>query len=132
MTVPYFFILGGGVGALLVGDVINEVKELVQDDDTVRYTQESYINALNNGLAEGYRLRPEFFRGTGLPVYSVGDESETLSWPPQYRLPLILYCVGHLELRDAQGNEDARAAALMTAFVNKLTGLATPRGRNAA
>lgn len=122
VEVPYVFAFAPSP-SYTVGFALSEIKSLAQDEDTVRYTQQRYFNALNIALAEGFRLRPEFFRNQAVPpIYEIGDDALTLAWPPQYIQPLILYCVGHLELTDAQGNEDPRAAALMTAFVQKLTG----------
>ena len=109
-----------------VSDYVTEIQALSQDTDGTRYSQARYIAALNSGLAEGYRLRPDFFRGLSAPpAYTIGDMPTTVNWPASYALSLILYCTGHLELTDAQGNEDSRAAALMTAFVQKLTKAAT-------
>lgn len=103
-------------------DYLTEAQALVQDVGAVRYSTSRYLAALNSGLAEGYRLRPDFWRTRTEPVqYEIGQINEPLDWPKAYAMPLLIYIVGHIELTDAQGNEDARAATLMSAMVAKLT-----------
>jgi len=104
------------------GDYITEAKGLAQDVSGVRYSMSRYYQALNAGLAEAYRVRPDFFRGVDVPPsYGIGDDNETVNWPRQFALPLVYYIVGHLELSDAEGNQESRAAALITTYINKLT-----------
>jgi hypothetical protein len=105
-----------------VSDYLTEAQALIQDVGAIRYSTSRYVAALNAGLAEGFRTRPDFYRTlTDPPAYEVGDINAALNWPKSYALPLILYIVGHVELTDNQGNEDSRAAAFMTAFIAKLT-----------
>lgn len=107
---------------ITAGDYITEAKGLTNDVDGVRYPITRYYQALNSGLAEAYRVRPDFFRGlTEPPHYNQSDENTTINWPRHYAFPLLIYLVGHLELTDTQGNKDERASALATTFVAKLT-----------
>lgn len=107
-----------------VDDYLKRVKALVNDVDTVRYTSEQYFNALNVGILEGYNNRPDFYRAGDdyVPQYEIGDEFDTLDWPRQYAFALITFAAGWLELIDAEGNSDQRAAALITSFQGKLRG----------
>ena len=126
--IPYTFSYGVGSSGRTVASIIDEVQAFMQDIGAIRYAMTRYISALNAALAEGYRLRPDFYRGIYQPPrYTVDDynNAETLlSWPETYLWPLIMFCVGYVELTDAQGNEDTRGAAFTTAFVQKLTGAA--------
>lgn len=108
-----------------VSDFLTEVKNLVQDVDAVRYSAERYFTGLNVALSEAYRVRPDFFRSqpwNTIPQYSTGDENDVLIWPAMYKQALLLYMTGYLELTDSEGNEDARAAALLQSFVANLKG----------
>lgn len=110
---------------LKVSDFLTEVKNLIQDVDATRFGADRYFTALNVALSEGYRVRPDFFRSqtwNTIPSYSAGDENDILIWPAMYKQALLLYMTGYLELTDAEGNEDARAAALMQSFVSNLKG----------
>lgn len=109
-----------------VSDYVTEAQALAQDVGPVRYPQQRWLSALNAGLGEAYRLRPDLFRGlSDPPQYEIGNLGDNINWPKQYALPLILYICGHIELTDLSGTENARAAALMTSFTQKLTKGAT-------
>lgn len=121
-SIPYTFSYGSGPSDQTVGAIIDEVQALVQDVGAVRYPLSRYVAALNAGLAEGYRLRPDFYRGmTTPPRYLTTDLNAFINWPTPYTWPLIMFCVGYITLTEAQGNDDARGAAFQTAFVQKLT-----------
>lgn len=103
-------------------DYITEARGLAQDTDGIRYPLSRVYAAMNAALTEAYRLRPDFFRGLDAPpAYGIGDDNTTINWPRAYSLALIYYMVGHLELTDAEGNLDARAAALSLSFTAKLS-----------
>jgi len=108
-----------------VSDYLTEASALSQDIGMVRYSMTRYLAALNSGLAEAYRLRPDFFRGLDEPPsYVEADLLSNINFPKAYAFALLLYIVGHVELTDAQGNEDQRAGVLTAAFVQKLRGAA--------
>lgn len=105
-----------------VGDYLTVAKSLCNDVDTVRYTQQQYMDALNTGVLEGFRTRPDFFRGgeDTIPNYTVGGEAVSITWPKQYAMVLVLFITGFMELIDAEGNEDQRAAVLLSTYTAKL------------
>jgi hypothetical protein len=103
------------------GKVVTMAKTLAQDDDGVRYSETKYYEALNAGLAEAFRLRPDFFRGDAAPpFYLPADASGVLNWPPEYGFALVVFMTGYVEMIDSEGNEDARAVTFQNAFINKL------------
>jgi hypothetical protein len=103
-------------------DYVDEAKALAQDTEGVRYPTARYYQAMNAGLAEAWRVRPDFYRGLDTPpTYNVSDANTTIDFPRQYAWALLFYIVGHLEFTDEEGNLDQRAAALTTAFIAKLT-----------
>lgn len=103
--------------------VITLAKSLAQDNDGVRYSVAQYFEALNSGLAEAFRIRPDFFRGdTAPPFYVTSSGDSALDWPQEYGFALVLFVTGYLEAIDSEGNEDARAVTFQNAFVTKLRG----------
>jgi hypothetical protein len=104
-------------------DYLTVSKGLSNDLDAVRYSQQQYIDALNTGLLRGFQKRPDFYRGgeTAVPVVTTGHEGDPLTWPRQYAMELCIFVAGYVELIDAEGNEDQRAAALLTSFTNSIT-----------
>lgn len=103
--------------------VITLVRSLSQDDDGVRYSTAKCFEALNSGLAEAFRIRPDFFRGdTAPPFYATSQGDSALDWPQEYGFALVLFMTGYLEAIDSEGNEDARAVTFQNAFINKLRG----------
>lgn len=107
----------------LVSDYLSAVRSLSNDVDGVRYTIQQYCDALNMGILEGYRARPDFFRGgeTTVTTYTPADLAMFINWPKTYAMPLVLFTTGMVELIDSEGNEDQRAAGLLSVFTAKLT-----------
>lgn len=107
---------------LTVADYITEAAALSQDVGFVRYSQFRYTQALDLGLGEMFRLRPDLFYGNITPPsYQYQITSTPVVLPVQFSQPLLMYMVGHIQLTDAQGNEDERAGALMAVLSAKLT-----------
>lgn len=105
---------------------ITQIRDLLQDVDAARYTNAVIVDAVNNGVREMFRLRPDIFRHYGfniMPVYLTNVLDERVCVDLQYLPALTLYAVGWVNLRDEEGNSDQRAAALMTSFATKLTSL---------
>lgn len=106
-----------------VGQYLGEARSLLQDANApFRYSDIDIVSALNMGLLEARRLRPDLFigRSTAVPSYSTAAEAVVLD--QQYRVPLVWYVVGHINARDAEDAQDARAAAFMALFIKKLLG----------
>jgi hypothetical protein len=106
-----------------VGEVVSQVRVLIQDTDAdgYRYSTASVYDALNEGLLESKRLRPDFFYGTAMPQYDAGDSSDTINYPDIYIPALINYVCGRVQLRDDEATMDERAGVLITSFRQTLT-----------
>lgn len=105
---------------------IAEIRDLLQDVDGVRYPTSTVVAAINNGVREMFRLRPDIFRHYGfnvMPTYLTNMLDERVCIDMQYLPALTLYATGWVGLRDEEGGNDERAAALMTSFAMKLTQL---------
>lgn len=109
-----------------VQDYIDRARTLL--NDTVapyRYPDTDLVEALNMGVLEARRIRPDlfrtFFRATaGLPEYGVSDTTEEVEIDPQYRVTFVYYIVGQIQLRDEEDLQDDRAAAFLNKFNSQL------------
>lgn len=111
-----------------VGDVLSEARVLLQDTvPPFRYETPSLLGALNIGLAEMRRIRPDLFLGLGPlrlppPQYTLpADETTVLPFGSMYVTPLLLFVVGYVQLRDAEGDSLARAAQFLQSALANLT-----------
>jgi len=113
---------------LKVGDVITQVRVLLQDEDAegYRYSLNSLMQALNEGLLETRRLRPDIYRHRRLdvPQYTVDQLDQFIDYEQMYLPGLIAYTAGMAQLRDSEEATDQRAAALLNTFTTKLTAIA--------
>jgi hypothetical protein len=110
-----------------VGQYIDETRRLLQDEVVpYRYPQDDLIDAMNIGLMEARRLRPDLF----LPLFEVPwfdptkvtapDLAKPVTIDPMYRSSLVYYVVGRLQLRDDEPNVDQRAGALLQKFIGQM------------
>lgn len=105
---------------------ITEIRGLLQDVDSARYTNTVVVDAINNGVREMFRLRPDIFRHYGfnvMPIFLTNMLDERVCIDLQFLPALTLYATGWVGLRDEEGSSDQRSAALMTSFAAKLTGM---------
>lgn len=104
-----------------VADYLSSARTLLQDTlAPYRYPDADLVNALNLGVLEVRRLRPDLVKPyfkTSLPTYSVASTATAVPFDPQYRVSLLYYICGHVQLRDDENLQDARA----TVFLNKFT-----------
>lgn len=114
----------------VVGDLLDQIRTLLQDTDNsatsgYRYSTDSIITALNQGMMEMYRLRKDLFLENSfrLPVFSTGLLSAPVIVEQQYVPLLIYYTVGMVQLRDDEQNQDARGQAFVKTFSASLVSL---------
>ena len=82
--------------------------------DGDRYTDSRIIDALNLGVLDTRRSRPDMFIGRfddATPQFT--GLTETFSLPEVIVPPLVAYAVGWIEMGDDEYTQDGRAAALM-------------------
>jgi len=106
-----------------VGDFLDQVRILLQDTDNTatsgyRYTNNSIVLCLNQGMLDLYRMRPDIFLANKfvVPVFSTSDLAALMLIEQQYVSPLIFYVVGLVQARDDEQTQDARAAAFLQTF----------------
>jgi hypothetical protein len=108
-----------------VGDIIEAARVLLQDVDGDRYSDETMVQALNEGLLETRRLRPDMFRDDpdNVPQYEVADFGDAIQYEPMYRPALVNYVAGRIQMQDDEVSSDQRAAVFVNTFISKLTGM---------
>lgn len=103
---------------------LDRARVLLQDKlAPYRYTDDEYVQALNLAVLEIRRLRPDMMRAYfraegGLPEYfaTPADKlAEKVAVDPMYRVAVLYYMCGHIQLQDEEDVTDARAAG----FINK-------------
>lgn len=106
-----------------VGDFMDQVRTLLQDVDNsassgYRYSDDSIILCLNQGMIDLYRMRPDIFMDLKfvIPVYNVSSPDAVIGIEMQYISPLIFYVVGLVQARDDEQTQDSRASAFLQTF----------------
>lgn len=109
---------------LTVQQLITQARVWLQDVDGTRWPDANFVAALNLGLLESLRIRPDFYRATPdtVPQYAVpADLGTAVVFPPGYYPALVYYMTGTIQLQDEEGTEDQRAAVMVQVFTQKLT-----------
>lgn len=112
-----------------VQDYINAARILLQDqvDSPYRYSDNDLVEALNEGILETCRLRPDIIMAMGWnfvaepPSFTQDNESATVPLPPAYRKSFVYYIIGTAQLRDEENTQDARATVFINKFMSQLT-----------
>ncbi len=110
-----------------VQDYVDRARVLLLDQvEPYRYPTDDLVEALNMGILEARRLRPDllksYFRST-LPDFSTAAMSATVPVDPMYRVAFVYYICGHAQLRDDENNQDSRSAAFLNKFVSQMTNI---------
>lgn len=106
----------------LAADYIVSARELLQDEVTpYRYPEADFLRAIETGLLEIRRLRPDLFIGRFGTVLDVPSANTPIVLDTQYRSALLYYVAGRVELRDSEDSKDARASVLLNKFIGQLT-----------
>lgn len=112
-------------GALsTVADYVTQARVLLQDTEgpDYRYPDIDIVNALNFGLIRARQLRADLFLHLDDEVpYFTSNDGSVVDIDIQYRQGLLMYIVGHAQLRDDEETVDERAAAFMNSLVGQLT-----------
>jgi hypothetical protein len=107
-----------------VGDLITQVRVLLQDVDSDRYSDAMMVQALNEGLLETRRLRPDLFRGrmAQVPQYTTAQLATRLAYEQMYMPALVNFVAGRVQLQDQEEFSDARAGVFINSFTARLVG----------
>jgi hypothetical protein len=109
-----------------VADYLSSARTLLQDTvETYRYSSADLVFALNVAISEMARLRPDLYfvelRDSTVPTsYSSSSTGTAVALDLRYRLAVVEYMVGYVQLRDDEETQDKRAGALLSQFTAKL------------
>jgi hypothetical protein len=106
-----------------VAAYVTQARVLLQDTDgpDYRYSDTDIVNGLNFGLMRARQLRADLFiTSDGEIPYFTGNDESPVPFDIMYRQGLLMYIVGHMQLRDEEDTQDARASSLMNAFIVQL------------
>lgn len=105
-----------------LSDLIDQIRTLLQDTDNLsgeyRYSTDSIVTNINQGMIELYRMRPDAFMANGWKIvqFSVADPGADLVIEQQLVPALVYYAVGLTQARDDEQNQDARAFGVLKMF----------------
>jgi len=118
-------------------NLFSEAREFLQDEDTpYRFSDTRLLNALNRGLNEIARIRPDAFTAlydaNNLNIPEIVDDDAAVApqydWETTFQIdmmfynPLISYIVGSIEVTDDEFTVDGRALMLLRDFHNTVVG----------
>lgn len=109
-----------------VQDYIDRSRTLLLDTvEPYRYPTNDLVQALNMGILEARRMRPDLLRGffrasAGLPEFDSGTLTAPVEIDAQYRVSFVYYICGQIQLRDEEDTQDSRAAAFLNKFTSQL------------
>lgn len=107
--------------ARTVQAVLTRVRELVQDADGTRYTDEQLCSHTVDAIQTARSTRPDLFVGAFLtPLPDTLLPGDTLPLPDQLFAAVSYYVAGSAELRDDEFAVDGRAITLQQAYNKKL------------
>jgi len=109
-----------------VQDYVSQARVLLQDQDPdYRYPSADMVDALNNGLMEIRRIRPDLVIGIVFPDYTMDAPTAAVPLDQMYRVALLYFIIGTVTLRDDEETQDQRAAAFLNMFTSKLLTVAS-------
>jgi hypothetical protein len=102
-------------------DYATEARRLLQDRVVpYRYPDDHFLSALNIGLLEARRMRPDLFIGRAQNVPDYTALAQIVDFSPQYRSALAYYIAGRVLLADTEATDEARASAFLQKFIATL------------
>ena len=112
-------------------DAVTQARQIVQDVDGDRHSDDKVVGYLNNAVSDARRLRPDLFLPGYLTnpqvLYTSADLVPALP-PPQFPFDegfftaTVDYIAGFIGLGDDEFAQDGRAQGLLNRFAQKLIG----------
>jgi hypothetical protein len=108
-----------------VQDYIDRARVLLLDTYAAgyRYSDDELVQALNMGILEARRIRPDLFKAyfrTNLPSYSATSKTTAVVIDPMFRVAFLYYICGQAQLRDDENVQDGRASVFLNKFTAQL------------
>lgn len=110
-----------------VADFIAKARTLLQDQIApYRYSDQTLVDSLNEGIQESRRLRPDMWTGLkrsdSLPSYDPNSPTASVALDDRYRMAFVYYMTGMAQLSDQEDTQDQRALAFLGKFNTTLGG----------
>lgn len=107
-----------------VADYITGARRLLLDETApYRYADTDLMDALNYAMLEARRMRPDLFLPDPSSITMYTATGDTVVMDMQYRMAVLFYICGHMQLIDTEDTADARASAFMARFLTQMTAL---------
>lgn len=107
-----------------VQDYVDRARVLLLDEvEPYRYSDTDLVEALNMGILDARRVRPDLFKSTfrsALPEFTTGNLNASVDIDPMYRTSFVYYICGQAQLRDDEDVQDSRAAQFLGKFMSQL------------
>lgn len=104
-----------------VQDMVTRTRTLLQDTVApYRYSDDVIVAALNMGVMEARRLRPDILRSSlrsSVPQFELSDD---FTIDDMYKPAFVYYMVGYVQMIDEEDVSDQRAAAFLNKFTSQL------------
>lgn len=105
-----------------VQDYVAAARTLLQDAvEPYRYDDSNFVDALNFALLQARLLRSDLFMGRAPDSFAANDDT-AVTMDVQYRMALVYFVAGHVQLQDEEDTQDSRAAAFLQKFTALLVG----------
>lgn len=112
--------------ARTVGSCIQNARVILQDlQQPFRVSDDEMYSIFSNAVTEARRLRPDlFFASLRSPLLEYTSANATDAFPvdEQYYRAFVDYIVSEAETRNEEYTTDARAAAMLALFTQRLIG----------
>ena len=108
-----------------VADYVRVARVLLQDTgvpQTPRYPDSNFVDGLNFALVSAQRLRQDLFFNATPQSFTVVDNTP-VTMDLQYRMAMVFFICGWVQLQDEEDTQDTRAAMFMQRFNSLMTGV---------
>ena len=110
-------------------DAVTQARQIVQDVDGDRHSDQKVVDYLNNAISDARRLRPDLFLPgylTNPQVLYTPADLDPLLPPPDFPIDegyftaVVEYVAGFVGMGDDEFAQEGRAAGLLGRFTQKL------------
>lgn len=102
--------------------VMDRARSILQDADKTRYTDDDLLGAVNDGLIEIRRIRPDLLLSVAFVTdeKAIGDIADNLPVEDFAFQSLVYMAAGYMMLRDDEYSLDSRAVNMLNIGTSKL------------
>lgn len=97
-------------------ELISSARVVLNDEDSVRYTDAQLEEYANDAIREMKILRPDWFLGQYTATPTTYTSASTVPVPDSYIVFIKDYLVFRANLRDEEATSESRASAFLSRF----------------